>query len=157
MFYILDVVQDTYSAVLATVNFICFAMVMLCAVYIFVIVVMGQFSGWYKHLAVGAIATFATLLIVHFYMIDTFGIPLILPPMNTPYFVEFMHIIQFIATIAVLILGAYIFAVATLKNIDRYYGRQMVSAVLCLIILIAIHMYLYDAFGIQLIFPPDMW
>lgn len=157
MLFLLDVFSDTYNGILAVVNFVCFAAVILCCVFIYIAGVVGQFERYYKHLAVSAIIGLITLFLIHFYMVENLGIPLILPPVGTPYFTEFMHIMQYLASVAVIILGAFLSVMMVLKYIDRYYSRSFMNALLFLIVIVVIHIYLEDTFGVKLIFPPNLW
>jgi len=157
MLELCDVIVESYNQILAIVNYICFAAVIICCVYIYCVLVIGQVERFYKHLAISALIILIVLVIIHFVMLDSFGIPLIVPPVNTLYFTEFMHVMQYIASVAIIILCAIIFLTAVLSKIDHFYGRTFMSAFLCLIVLLVIHFYIEDMFGIRLIFPPNLW
>ena len=155
--YLLDIAGDVYSATMAVVNYICFAALCGCCVIVYVSGVIGQFDRYYKHLAVGGIIAIVLLFVIHYILLDNFGIPLLVPPIGTIYFTEFMHIIQYIATFAVVILGATIFITALLSKLDHFYGHAFTSALLFLIVIIILHYYINDNFGVPLIFPPTLW
>ena len=157
MLEVVDIVGETYKQVQAIVSYGCFTMVIICCVYLYCVVVIGQVQRFYKHLAVGLGIVLILLFGIHFYMLETFGIPLIVPPIGTLYFTEFMHVMQFIASIAILLLCGIIFGTAVLSKLDHFYGRTFMSAFLCLIVLVVIHFYIADNFGVLLIFPPNLW
>jgi small basic protein len=90
-------------------------------------------------------------------MLQYLGIPLLVPPIGTLYFTEFMHVIQYFATFAVIILAAVIFGTALLSRLDKSYSKTFMSALLFLIVIVVIHWYIFDNFGIPLIFPPNLW
>ena len=157
MIFLLDFVQDVYSQVMAIVNYVCFGAVCLCFLYIYVAYTIGQFNGYYKHGAVGSFVIVVVLFGIHFYMLETFQIPLIVPPLETPYFTDFFRPIQGIASISLIVLLCAIFTLAPLSRVDSYYGRSLVSAIICLIVMIVIHFWLEENFDILLIFPPNLW
>ncbi|MHA1649414.1 MAG: hypothetical protein ACTSYB_04390 [Candidatus Helarchaeota archaeon] len=157
MFYLLDMVQETYSQVMAIINYICFGAFVLCCVFFYITAVVGQFDRYYRHMAVGSLIGIVVLLILHFAFLDWLKIPLIVPPLDTPYFLEFMHVLQYIASLMVVILVAVIFIFAVLRQLDYYYKHAFVSAFIYLIIILTIHWYLEENFGILLIFPPNLW
>ena len=156
MLYLLDLAGDIYSSVMAVVNYICFTAFCACCVIIYVAGAIGQFHSYYKSMAIGSFLTVVVLLVAHF-SLQNFGITILVPPIGTPYFTEFMHVIQYLVTIAVVILVIVIFATALLSRLDRYYTSALRSAVIFLIVLICLHYYIYDNFGISLIFPPNLW
>jgi hypothetical protein len=151
MLQLLDVVGDSYSMVLVIVNFSCFGAVISLSVIAYCLSVI------YRKAPIPWLLSLIILFVIHFIMLDNLGIPLIVPPVNTPYFTEFMHIMQYIASIAILLLCAIIFITAVLSKLDKFYGRTFMSAFLCLIILVVIHYYIEENFGVLLIFPPNLW
>ncbi len=157
MWYVFDLAGDIYSSTMAVVNYICFAALCCCCVIAYLSSAIGQFRGSYKGLAVGSVLTIIVLFVTHYILLDNFGIPLLVPPIGTIYFTEFMHIIQYLATFSVIILGALIFATALLSKLDGSYGHAFTSAVMFLIVLIIIHYYINDSFGVPIIFPPNLW
>ena len=120
MFYLLDVAQDSYNQILAIVNYVCFGSVCFCVVILFIAIVISRLDWWYRHLVTGALITLIVLFVVHFWLLGEVGIPLIVPPVDTIYFTEFIHVIQYIVTITVVVAAAYVFAAAALKLIDEY-------------------------------------
>ncbi|MFX1293374.1 MAG: hypothetical protein ACFFD2_00750 [Promethearchaeota archaeon] len=154
---ILGFAEDSYNQILAIANFLCFGAVCLCVVAIFIIITVGQFIGKYKSIALISLFILICLFTIHFILLDLTGIPLLVPPVKTIYFTEFMHILQYIASFAVLILGVIIFTMAALSRLDKGYQHYLISGVISLIILLLIHYYLFESFGIQLIFPPTLW
>jgi hypothetical protein len=157
MLYLLDLAGDVYSNVMAVINYICFTALCLCVVIIYIAGVIGQFQGNYKSMAGGSIIVLIILIVVHFVMLSNFGIPLLVPPINTPYFTDFMHVIQYLATFAVVILLAVILVMALLSRLDHSYGHAFTSALIFLIVILIIHFYIYNEFGIKIIFPPNLW
>ena len=157
MLYIFDLAGDVYSSAMAVVNYICFAALCCCIAIVFVSGAIGQFDKYYKHLAVGGILGIVVLVVIHIIILDNLGIPLLVPPIGTIYFTEFMHIIQYLASFAVIILGAVIFVAAFLSKLDHSYGKLFTSALMFLVVLIIIHMYVRDEFGVLIIFPPNLW
>ncbi len=157
MLYLLDLVQESYSQVMAIINFICFGAFFACCVFFYVAVVIGIFDYYTKHVATTSLIVIITLLITHFVMLDNLGIPLIVPPIGTIYFTEFIHVMQYIASIAVVVLLACIFLLALLSRFDRRYQHQFVSAFLMLVVIGMLHVYILDNFGIPLIYPPNLW
>jgi hypothetical protein len=157
MIYLLDLAGDMYSSLMAIVNYVCFAALCGCCVVVYIAGVIGQLQHFYKHMAVVAIMIIVVLFVVHYFMLENLGIPLLVPPIGTPYFTDFMHIIQYLATFAVVILGAVIFVTALLSRLDHLYGHAFMSALLFLIVIVIIHYYINDNFGVPLIFPPNMW
>jgi len=148
---------DLYSPFMAFINYICFCSLVLCCLYVYWAATVGQISKGYKQAAIVALLWVCILIGVHVYFTEAFGIPLILPPVNTAFFITFMHVIQYFASIAVILLCAFLFIMAVLKNLDGKYGQHMVSALLFLIILICLHTYVLDEFGVPIIFPPNLW
>jgi hypothetical protein len=157
MLYIYDLAGDIYSSAMAVVNYICFATLCFCCVIVYLASAIGQFHGSYKGLAVSGLLSIIVLVVIHIILLDNFGIPLLIPPIGTIYFTDFMHIIQYLASFAVIILGALIFATAFLSKLEGSYGHVFVSALMFLIVLIIIHTYINDEFGIPIIFPPNLW
>jgi len=154
---VMNLGTDFYSPIMAVINYVCFVSLVVCCLYVYWAATIGQISKGYKQAAVVALLWICILIGLQVYLTSTFGITLIVPPINTPFFTEFMHVIQFLATIAVVLLGAIIFILALLKNLSSEYGKQMVSAIIFLIILISIHSVLVSEFGVPLIFPPNLW
>ena len=153
-----DIAQDSYDYVMAIINYVCFGSVCACAVILCIMLIIGQWDYWYKRLATGALIALITLFVIHFWLEAEVGIPLIVPPVDTVYFTEFMHVIQYIASISVLILGGYVFACGALKLVDNHqFGRAFMGGIFALGIIIILHGYLLDNFGILLIFPPNLW
>jgi hypothetical protein len=154
---LLDLAGGTYSQIMAVVNFICFGSLCGCAAYVFVAVVLGHFSNQYKRYAMSALVAFGVLLIIHFTLLEHTGITLLVPPVDTPYFTAFIHVIQYLASISVVVLAAATFLMAVLSRLDKAYHHGFVNGVIYLIILAVIHWYVFDNFGIQIIFPPTLW
>ncbi len=158
MLQLFDLAQDSYNQILAIVNYICFGSVCFCVVVLFVAILIARLDWWYKHIATAALIALITLFVVHFWLLGEVGIPLIVPPVDTIYFTEFMHIIQYIVTITVVVVGAYIFGAAALKLVDEYqFGKAFMSGLFYLILMLFIHGYFEQNFGIKLIFPPNLW
>jgi small basic protein len=157
MLYLLNLVGDTYSSVMAVVNYVCFAALCGCCVIIYIAGVVGQFHHYYKTMAVGSFLLVVVLCVIHYFLLQNLGIPLLVPPVGSPYFTEFMHVIQYLVTLAVVILGGVIFGTALLSRFDRFYSHAFMSALMFLIVLVGIHYYIFDSFGIPLIFPPNLW
>jgi len=156
MIYLLDIIVDSYSQFMAIINFVCFGSVCICIAYIFVVVALGQLSYWYKRLAIGAVVTLVVLFSLHFILAD-FGITLLVPPVNTIYFTEFMRIIQYIASVSIVLVATYVFVAAALSRADKRYSQGVVSGMIYLAILVIIHLYILENFGIKIIFPPNLW
>lgn len=142
---------------MAVINYICFGSLVGCCVYIYWAAMIGQVSKSYKQLAVGALIYVCILIGVHSVLVTEFGITLLMPPIETPYFIEFIRVIQFLASVAVVLLAAFIFAAAALKNIAKEYGKHAVSALIFLVILIFLHNWVLEQTGVPLIFPPNLW
>ena len=155
---ILDFAGESYSQVMAIVNFVCFGAFIFCATYIFVMAALGQFQAKpYKYFFFSSFLVLIVLLIIHFGLLETYGIPLLVPPVGTPYFTEFIHVMQYVASVAVVILGALVFVTAALTRIDPGFQKGVVSTLSVLVILLVIDYYIQDNFGIKLIFPPNLW
>jgi len=157
MLYLLDIADETYSSVMAVVNYVCFAALCGCCVVVYFAGVIGQLQNYYKGIAVGAIIGVIVLLVINYFFIQYLGISLLVPPIGTPYFTDFMHVIQYLASIAVVLLAIVIFATALLSKLDRYYSHTLMSALLFLFVIVGLHFYIYNIFGILLIFPPNLW
>jgi hypothetical protein len=153
----LDIVGESYSSIMAIVNFILFATLCICIAFIFVIWAIGQYDGGYKHLAHAAFLVVIGLFIIHYISCTYFGIPLLVPPIETEYFTLFIHVIQYVVTIAFVFLCVAIFIFALISRVDRSYSHAFMSACVAFAILIGIHFYIADQFGVSLIFPPTMW
>jgi uncharacterized membrane protein YhfC len=119
--------------------------------------VVGQISKPQKQAAVGALIWVCILIGIHCYLVNAFNIPLLVPPLGTPFFVQFMQVIQYLVTIAVLLLVGFIFIVIGLKMLDKRFETYLMSALMFLGVLIFLHFYILGAFGVPLIFPPAMW
>jgi len=157
MLYLLDIAGEMYSSVMAVVNYVCFGAICACCVVVYFAVVIGQFQNHYKGVAVGTTIGIVILLVINYFFIKYLGISLLVPPIGTPYFTDFMHVIQYLASIAVVLLAIVIFATALLSKLDRYYSHTLMSAVLFLFVIVGLHFYIYNNFGILIIFPPNLW
>ena len=157
MFEILDLAEEAYSSIMIVVNFICFGALCLCITFIFVVWTIGQYDGAYKHVAHGAFLLVIGLLVIHYITSTYFGIPLVVPPMGTPYFAEFMHIIQYVVTIAFVFLLIALFILGIVSRLDHFYSHPFMSACIAFVILVGLHFYVADQFGVMLIFPPTLW
>jgi hypothetical protein len=157
MLELLDVVGETYSLICAIGNYIAFGSLVLCCLYVFWASTVGQISKGYKQAAIVALIWVCVLIGIHVYFSEALGIPIIVPPVESGFFLVFMRVIQYFASIAVILLCAILFIAAVLKNFDGKYGQYLVSALLFLIILIGLHMYILDEFGVAIIFPPNLW
>ncbi len=157
MMYVWDAIGDSYSVIMAIVNYVCFGAFILCCVLFYAVVVIGLFDRYYKHVAVSTMIIIIILIIIHWIALDNFGIPILVPPLGTPYFIDFMHIMQYIASVSIVLLLAAIFIFAILGRFDYFYQRQFSGAFIYFVILIVLHFYLEDTFGIKLIFPPNLW
>ncbi|MHA1130355.1 MAG: hypothetical protein ACTSQI_15145 [Candidatus Helarchaeota archaeon] len=157
MLVLLDWAGETYSQFMAIVNYICFGAVCVCLVIVFVMITLGQFSHYHKTLAISTLTVAILLIMIHWILVNNFGITLLVPPIGTPYFNEFMHVVQYISSIMVVILAAFTFLMAVLSRVDHWYQHGFVSGFAYLILLGLIHWYILDNFGIPLIFPPTLW
>ncbi len=142
---------------MAIANFVCFGAVCVCAVIIFVMVTLGQFNRYHRTIAFSTLLVLISLIVIHIVLVENFGITLLVPPINTLYFTEFIHVIQYLASITVVILAAIVFLMAALSRVDNWYQHGFVSGVAYLILLGIIHWYVLDNFGIPIIFPPTLW
>ena len=157
MLELMDIVGESYSVFMAIVNYVIFGVLCILIAFIFVIWAIGQYDGGYKHLANAAILVVIGLFVIHYISYTYFGIPLLVPPIQTEYFTTFIHVIQYVVTIAFVFLCVAIFIFALLSRLDRSYGHAFMSATIAWAILIGIAFYISDEFGVQLIFPPTMW
>lgn len=160
MLYLLDVAGDGYSYALAIMNFIAFGSLCALIAYIFCAAAFGLLTNQAKYargLFYGSIFMVFILFTLHYLLLENFGIPVLVPPVGTPYFTEFMHVIQYIASISVIAIGAIIFITAALSKVDGFYGKFTVSGIIYLGILLLIHMYVEQETGIKIIFPPNLW
>lgn len=130
MIEVMDFAGDFYSPFMAVINYVLFCSLMICCLYVYWAAIVGQVAKGYKQVAVVAFIWVCILIGVHLYLVDAFGITLLVPPVGTPFFTEFMHIIQFFASIAVVLLFAFVCITALLKNFAKEYGKYMVSALL---------------------------
>ena len=153
----MDFGTEFYDPFMAVVNCVCFVSLVVCCLYLYWAATVEKVAKGYKQVAVGALVWICSLIGFHVYLIGAFGISLIVPPLNTPFFTEFMHVIQFLATIALVVLCAIIFIFAAVKNLIREYGHLVVTAIIFLVILVCIHFVLVSEFGVPLIFPPTRW
>ena len=157
MLFVMDLGTTVYDSVMAVVNYICFASLILCCLYIYLTATIGQIAKVYKQAAIVAFIWVCILIGVHSYMVTYLGIPLLVPPLGTPYFVDFMHVIQYIMTLAVILLFAFCAIVILLKQLSSEFGKHAFSGLIFLFFLIGLHIYIQAEFGVPLIFPPTMW
>ena len=157
MLIIMDLGTEVYNPILAVVNYICFASLILCCLFIYLTATIGQIAKGYKQAAMVAFIWVCILIGVHSYMVTYFGIPLLVPPLGTPYFIDFMHVIQYITTITVLLLACFFFIVVLLKQFSSEFGKHAFSALIFLFLLIGLHTYVLAEFGVPLVFPPNLW
>jgi hypothetical protein len=153
----MDIGGDIYSPILATVNFICFGALLVCCLLVYFGVTVDQFKNQYKHVTPGALLTLIFLLVLHYILVDSLHIPLLVPPLNTPYFTAFLRVIQYLASIAFVLLLAVLFLLAVVGRFDKRYSEKFTSSFIYWVILVIIHAYLQSEFGILLIFPPTLW
>lgn len=157
MICILDIFYESYNQLMAIFNYICFAALVVLIAYLFITTAMGQiWAKPYKGYSITAIVSIITLLGLHF-SLEAFGISLLVPPNQTYYFVEFMHFIQYIASISVVIIGTILFLAVVIGKFDGAYNKVAMSALVALILLGIIHWYVEDTFGVLIIFPPTLW
>jgi len=155
--FVFDALSGFYDSLMEIVSTICFCSLIICCVYIYWAAVVGQISKPQKQAAVGALIWVCILIGIHCYLVNAFNIPLLVPPLGTPFFVQFMQVIQYLVTIAVLLLVGFIFIVIGLKMLDKRFETYLMSALMFLGVLIFLHFYILGAFGVPLIFPPAMW
>ena len=157
MLNLLNIIGESYSLAMAVINFACFGSVCVCIGYLFVAAALGMFDKKYKGIAFSALLWVIIMFVLHFILLETFGIPVLLPPVDTLFFTEFMHVIQYIASFSLVIVTAFIFVMVALSRADKSYNHSVVSALIYLGLLIIIHFYVEDNFGIKIIFPPNLW
>lgn len=157
LLFVMDLGTVVYDSVLAVVNYICFASLILCCLYIYLAATIGQIAKVYKQAAVVAFIWVCILIGMHSYSVNYLGIPILVPPIGTPYFEEFLHVVQFIMTLAVLLLFGFFAIMALLKQLSSEFGKHAFSALIFLIFLVGLHVYISAEFGVPLIFPPGMW
>jgi len=156
VFWLANFTYDFYEPILAVVNFICFGALLVCCAILFLSVALDQLTG-IKKMTMPALITIIVLFIIHGVLLAEVHIPLLVPPIGTLYFTEFLRIIQYLASITILLLGAYIFLCAAIRQIDAGYGKRFMTGIAFLILLLVVHQYVLDEFGIPIIFPPTMW
>ncbi|MHA1266176.1 MAG: hypothetical protein ACTSRS_13165 [Candidatus Helarchaeota archaeon] len=154
----MDWVTDSYSQIAAICNFIAFGALCVCIAYLFITAALGQiWQKPYKGYSAGALLFIIVLLLTHFLLKDSYGIYILLPPVNTLYFTEFMHVIQYLASVGVIVLGTFFCLFGVLRFFDKSYGKACMSCLTWLIILFIIHYYIHDEFGVLIILPPTLW
>ena len=136
----------TYASVLIFV---------ICSVCFSWIAVIGQFSKVYRRVAVLLLLGIGVILGLHFLMKGLLQIPRLVPPTGTLYFSEFISIIQYITSFAVILLFGIIAGRALLRILDNQYGKLLVSSFLFLFILLGLNYWMSREFTIPLIYLPD--
>lgn len=152
-----DIANDAFAQFMVIVNYVCFGLLVGACLYIYWAAMIGQVTKPYKQAAVGAFIGVCVLIGLHSVLVTKFGITLLVPPIGTPYFMDFIRVIQFLASVAVVLLATFIFVAAALKNLAKEYGKHLMSALIFLGILILLHNYVLEETGVPLIFPPNLW
>ena len=66
MMHLLNLVEETYSQILAIANYLCFGVIVFCAVFLITMATLGQFDKGYKHPCFAALLVIIVLFIIHF-------------------------------------------------------------------------------------------
>ncbi len=155
--FVCDFIADFYNQTWAVVSYIFFGSVVVSCLYIYWAAMVGQIAKGYKQAAIVALMWVCILIGVHVYLTQAFHMPILVPPIGSPFFTEFMHVIQFLASMAVVFLFGFLCIVMVLKNVAGEYGKHVMSALIFLAILFFLHQFIVGQFGIPLIFPPTLW
>lgn len=142
-------------SLITNLTYASFLIFVICSVCFSWIAVIGQFSQAYRKVAVSLLLGIGIMLGIHFLMKEFLQLPLLVPPMDTPYFNEFICIIQYIMSFAVILLFGIIAGRALLRILDNHYGKLLVSSFLFLFILLGLNYWTSREFAIPLIYIPD--
>lgn len=136
---------------LTRVSFLIFVICFVCFSWITVI---GQFSKAYRRVAMFLLLGISVMLGLHFLMKRFLQVPLLVPPTGTLYFNEFICIIQYLTSFAVILLFGIIAGRTLLWLLDNHYGKLLVSSFLFLFILLGLNYWMSREFAIPLIYIP---
>ncbi len=131
-----------------------FLIFVICFVCFSWITVIGQFSKVYRRVAMLLLLGISVMLGLHFLMKRFLLVPLLVPPTGTLYFNEFICIIQYISSFAVILLFGIIAGRTLLWILDNHYRKLLVSSFLFLFILLGLNYWMSKEFAIPLIYIP---